>query len=97
MAKEISDYVAEIEKQIGEEPRQYEPSNFAEKGISQASEVWRKKKEIEEFVKPQKITNEDAEDEEEEFPKINGAEDEEEEDNPKKESENEGDVILDIF
>lgn len=53
MAKEISDYISEIEKEMGKEPRQYEP-----------------------FVKPQNIM---LGEDEEKFPKINGAEDEQEE------------------
>ena len=62
MAKEISDYVAEIEKQIGENPRQYEPK--------------KQEKEEEEFVKPQSIAPE--EEIEEEFPIIRNAKTEEE-------------------
>src|SRR4030042_3804604 len=57
MAKEISDYVAEIEKERGEEPRQYQPSDSAAKGMSHASGVARKKKE--DFVKPQKVISEE--------------------------------------
>ncbi len=49
MAREISDYIAEIEKQIGEEPRQYQPEE---------------KKETEEFVKPQKVIPEEEIEEE---------------------------------
>lgn len=62
MAKEISDYIAEIEKQIGEEPRQYQPAQ---------------EKETEEFIKPQTIVPEEIA-EEEEFPVINGVEEEKE-------------------
>jgi len=54
VAKEISDYISEIEKQIGEEPRQYQP-----------------KKEKEEFLKPQIA---EKEEEEIEYPAINGVE-----------------------
>ncbi len=64
MAKEISDYVAEIENEIGEGSRQYEPSDsariapnfersqesndFAEKGTSHANGITRTKKWIDE-------------------------------------------------
>ena len=65
MAKEISDYVSEIEKQIGENPRQYEPKEINKEEIEE---------EKEEFVKPQEITPEE-ETLEEEFPVIKGAED----------------------
>ena len=62
MAKEISDYVSEIEKQIGENPRQYQPE---------------REKEKEEFLKPQVVVPEE-EMKEEELPIIKGAEKEEE-------------------
>jgi pyruvate,water dikinase len=94
MAKEISDYVAEIEKQIGKEPRQYEP-----------------KKETEEFVRPQTIIPENVEEESPEINGI-GNEESEQDENPEeeidekenkedndadKESEDGGNIILDIF
>ncbi len=59
MAKEISDYIAEIEKTLGEEPRQYQP-----------------KEEQEEFLKPQAVEENIAE-EEIETPMINGVQEEE--------------------
>ncbi len=86
MAREISDYVAEIEKQIGEEPRQYEPSDSAEKEMSHTNSVARTKKE-EEFVKPQIIHEEEST--EEEFPMINGVEEEKESEEEETAEENE--------
>jgi pyruvate,water dikinase len=71
VAKEISDYVAELEKERGEEPRQYQPeetkdsNNNLEKENSNEIEPEIKK----EFIETQKITEEN-----EEFPKINGTE-----------------------
>jgi pyruvate,water dikinase len=38
-AKEISDYISEIEKEMGEEPRQYQPSDFVAKAAEPASET----------------------------------------------------------
>ena len=115
VAKEISDYVAEIEKTIGEEPRQYEPKRENEKEDEEDLE--------EDFTKPS-IAIEGAEAElikhapsirgiedtnlneetEEEVEQINEEETEtekeigqEEEETEEKDTEDEGDVVLDIF
>ncbi len=65
MAKEISDYISEIEKQIGENPRQYEPS--------EVTRGRKEEKEKEDFLKPQAAIPE-QEIVEEELPFIKGAE-----------------------
>ncbi len=65
MAKEISDYISEIEKQIGENPRQYEPS--------EVTRGRKEEKEKEDFLKPQAVIPE-QEIVEEELPFIKGAE-----------------------
>lgn len=101
VAKDISDYVAELEKERGEEPRQYQPQENSEE-----SKIEEREKAQEAFVKPQNIPEEKKEPEkedetesqepeekleevveeekpeeheQEEMPKINGAEEEPEE------------------
>lgn len=67
VAKEISDYVAEIEKEKGEEPRQYQPQkkvimeNDSEKlnGVEESETVEKNEEVKEDFVKPQKIIPEE--------------------------------------
>jgi len=71
VAKEISDYIAGIEKERGEEPRQYQPKiieNGREKPNLEESNIEENEKVQDEFVKPQNITPK----EDEEFPEING-------------------------
>ncbi len=60
LAKEISEYIAEIEKGTDKEPRQYKSEKAGAIPLQNSEE----KKPEQEFVKPQKI--------EEEFPKISG-------------------------
>ena len=87
MAKEISDYVAEIEKERGEGQRQYQPSDSAEGRAGTSKQDWEKsdsaakgmshtsgvaRTKKEDFVKPQAIIPE--ENTEEESSPINGIE-----------------------
>lgn len=84
VAKEISDYIAELEKERGEEPRQYQPQtniiieNGREKQIEEP--IQEKKEKIQEdFVKPQKDFKENEEtsekkEDKETTPQINGIE-----------------------
>jgi len=83
VAKEISDYIAELEKERGEEPRQYQPEkniiieNGREKPNHTEEPIQEKKeKNSEDFVKPQKDFEENPEIEknEEITPQINGIE-----------------------
>jgi len=90
VAKKISDYVAEIEKEKGEEPRQYQPSKniVIKNNEEELNESKREDEEYqEEFVKPQMKFNpgtksyepdidatKKEEENSEEFPKINGTE-----------------------
>ncbi|MCK9595792.1 phosphoenolpyruvate synthase [Candidatus Pacearchaeota archaeon] len=66
MAKEISDYIAEIEKATGQEPRQYQPSDSAEVNTEKNKQDW-ESSEIER-VKEEIVKLEN----EEESPAING-------------------------
>jgi len=68
VAKEISDYVAELEKEKGEEPRQYQPSKniIIENGREKLNKIEEEEPEIveknekvqEDFVKPQNVITE---------------------------------------
>ena len=73
VASEIADYVAELEKERGEEPRQYQPSKniVIENGREKLSKIEEEDKELkeianeeekvqEEFVKPQNTISEEA-------------------------------------
>ncbi len=83
VAKDISDYVAEMEKERGEEPRQYQAQKeiIIEKDKEKSNQIKEmnveENKEVkEEFVKPQNvISEENTQDEiEEKFPEIKGVE-----------------------
>lgn len=104
MAKEISDYVAEIEKQIGKEPRQYEPKKEMEEFVKPQTII--PKEAAEEEEKFPEINGIEDEEQEEEIEKdenleerINDSEEEEDEESndSDKESEDEEDEVLDIF
>jgi len=81
MAKEISDYISEVEKEIGEGPRQYEPNDFAGAGRSSTSN---------------EQGREEKKDTEEERPKIHGVK-KREQDEEETENKDDDEETLDIF